>query len=125
MKKLFLIEAISIGNFSFQAFIVQDEQNLPAFAIYIDDIKEPIILYKQNNKDLQISIAVEYLDYILLNKSKEIKRRKKYYTNFLNFMSQAEHKVFISLFKNQRLKYFKDEKILKGIKTLYINEKEN
>ncbi len=124
MKKLILIDEMQIGNLFFAAYVVEDHQKLPAFAIYINSLADPIILFQQqiDTNIINITVEVSYCDYIQREKSKEKSLRQKYLQTFTKFVNTAEARAKKTIFKEKEMRYVKDDRLVKKIKSLYLNE---
>jgi len=117
-----LIDKIQIGPIEFEAYIINDENNLEAFAIYFQQKKEPLILFQQISKDLKVEIKINQrlVDELQLLKAKDLKQRKEHYKIFQEFALNAEQKAKEIAFQDAKLTYISDIQIIKGIEQAYL-----
>lgn len=124
MKKLILIDRLAQGNMTIAAYVVEDSNEKPSFAIYLDQFKQPMILFKrlEGTKQIQITINSEQVEYMRKNRTPDIKIRRVFYKFFIDFVTQAEIKAKHTFFKDIDMQYLKDVEQLKYFKARYINE---
>ena len=124
MNKLILIDELTQGNFCIAAYVVEDEFKQPAFAVYVDPMEKPIILFKRipNTTNIDIIVNEEPIKYMRSKRTNDIKIRRQYFKRFLVFMTAAEKKAKCTFFKNVEMKYLKDLEKLKLYRSIYVDE---
>jgi len=124
MKKLILIDEIQIGQLFFSAYVVEDENSLPAFAIFLDKLDDPLIIFNQipNSNKIEITVAVHHYDYLQKHKTKDKKSRQLFFKNFYQFIKETEFKASKTIFKDKKMEYIKDFVVFKKVKASYIND---
>src|SRR5690606_28594755 len=117
-----LIDKIQIGQVEFEAYIINDENNLEAFAIYFQQKKEPLILFQQISSDLKVEIKInqELVNELQQLKAKDLKQRKEQYKIFQEFAPNAEQKAKESAFQDAKLTYISDIQVIKCIEQAYL-----
>lgn len=122
MKDNLLIDKIQIGLIEFEAYIIQDENNLEAFAIYFQKSTEPLILFQQvsSNYKVEIKINQQLVDELQLLKSKDSEKRKEHYKIFQEFALNAEQKAKEIAFQDTKLNYITDIQLIKSIEQAYL-----
>lgn len=117
-----LIDKIQIGQVEFEAYIINDENNLEAFAIYFQQKKEPLILFQQISSDLKVEIKInqELVNELQLLKAKDLKQRKEHYKIFQEFALNAEQKAKEIAFQDVKLTYISDIQVIKCIEQAYL-----
>ncbi len=117
-----LIDTIQIGDVKFEAYIIIDENNLEAFAIYFQQNEDPLVLFQQisNDHKVEIKINQQLVEELQLLKSKDIEQRKEHYKIFQEFVLNAEQKAKEIAFQDAKLKYFTDILLVKGIEQAYF-----
>ncbi|WP_149913180.1 hypothetical protein [Sphingobacterium cavernae] len=117
-----LIDKIQIGQVEFEAYIINDENNLEAFAIYFQQKKEPLILFQQISSDLKVEIKInqELVNELQLLKAKDLKQRKEHYKIFQEFALNAEQKAKEIAFQDAKLTYISDIQVIKCIEQAYL-----
>ncbi|MCA5004579.1 hypothetical protein [Sphingobacterium bovistauri] len=122
MIKSKLIDSIQIGQVEFEAYITIDENNLEAFAVYLDKSNEPLLVFQQisNNFNVEIKINQKLVDELQQYKSKDIDQRKEHYKIFQEFVLNAEQKAKEIAFQDTKLNYFTDIKLIKSIEQAYL-----
>lgn len=117
-----LIDKIQIGPIEFEAYIINDENNLEAFAIYFQQKKEPLILFQQISSDLKVEIKInqELVNELQQLKAKDMNQRKEHYKIFQEFALNAEQKAKDIAFQDAKLTYISDIQIIKGIEQAYL-----
>jgi len=117
-----LIDKIQIGPIEFEAYIINDENNLEAFAIYFQQKKEPLLLFQQISDDLKVEIKInqQLVDELQQLKAKDIKQRKEHYKIFQEFALNAEQKAKEIAFQDAKLTYISDIQVIKSIEQAYL-----
>ncbi|WP_160069853.1 hypothetical protein [Sphingobacterium bovisgrunnientis] len=117
-----LIDKIQIGQVEFEAYIINDENNLEAFAIYFQQKKEPLILFQQISSDLKVEIKInqELVNELQQLKAKDLKQRKEHYKIFQEFALNAEQKAKEIAFQDAKLTYISDIQVIKCIEQAYL-----
>jgi hypothetical protein len=117
-----LIDKIQIGPIEFEAYIINDENNLEAFAIYFQQKKEPLLLFQQVSSDFKIEIKInqQLVDELQQLKAKDIKQRKEHYKIFQEFALNAEQKAKEIAFQDAKLTYISDIQVIKCIEQAYL-----
>jgi len=117
-----LIDKIQIGQVEFEAYIINDENNLEAFAIYFQQKKEPLILFQQISSDLKVEIKInqELVNELQQLKVKDLKQRKEHYKIFQEFALNAEQKAKEIAFQDAKLTYISDIQVIKCIEQAYL-----
>ena len=117
-----LIDKIQIGQVDFEAYIINDENNLEAFAIYFQQKKEPLILFQQVSSDLKVEIKInqELVNELQQLKAKDLKQRKEHYKIFQEFALNAEQKAKEIAFQDAKLTYISDIQVIKCIEQAYL-----
>ena len=124
MKKLIKIEEIGIGKLWFTAYVLEDEYQVPCFAIFIDQEEVPLILFQPKPQSTEINLIVDQgtFDYLNKNKTTDKLLRRQYYKDFFLFMKRSEGKAKQTFFKEKKMIYLKDIDIIKEIKDRYITQ---
>lgn len=122
MKEKQLIDTIQIGDVKFEAYIIIDENNLEAFAIYYQQKEEPLLLFQQISSNLKVEIKInqQLVEELQLLKSKDTAQRKEHYKIFQEFALNAEQKAKEIAFQDSKLNYFTDVQLIKTIEKAYI-----
>jgi hypothetical protein len=117
-----LIDKIQIGQVEFEAYIINDENNLEAFAIYFQQKKEPLILFQQISSDLKVEIKInqELVNELQQLKAKDLKQRKEHYKIFQEFALNAEQKAKEIAFQDAKLTYISEIQVIKCIEQAYL-----
>jgi hypothetical protein len=117
-----LIDKIQIGPIEFEAYIINDENNLEAFAIYFQQKKEPLLLFQQVSSDFKIEIKInqQLVDELQQLKAKDIKQRKEHYKIFQEFALNAQQKAKEIAFQDAKLTYISDIQVIKCIEQAYL-----
>lgn len=117
-----LIDKIQIGQVEFEAYIINDENNLEAFAIYFQQKKEPLILFQQISSDLKVEIKInqELVNELQQLKAKDLTQRKEHYKIFQEFALNAEQKAKEIAFQDAKLTYISDIQVIKCIEQAYL-----
>ncbi|HLS39091.1 MAG TPA: hypothetical protein VK023_12555 [Sphingobacterium bovisgrunnientis] len=117
-----LIDKIQIGQVEFEAYIINDENNLEAFAIYFQQKKEPLILFQQISSDLKVEIKInqELVNELQQLKAKDLKQRKEHYKIFQEFALNAEQRAKEIAFQDAKLTYISDIQVIKCIEQAYL-----
>lgn len=117
------IDKIQIGAITFEAYIIEDENKLEAFAIYFENNKAPLILFQQDviNKQVEIKINTQLVDAMQQLKSKDSDERKVHFKLFQEFVLNAEQKAKEMAFgEDKKLYYITDVQFLKSIEQAYL-----
>lgn len=122
MNKLILVDSIVIGNFEYVGYITSIGVDYRAYAIFVNNHEEPILLMKNqvDTTDVHISFNDELFAYIQTNKTKDIKIRKLYYKQFYHFIIESEKKASYMVFKGKKLSYIKNSEALSLYKKQYL-----
>lgn len=122
MSKTKLIDKIQIGEIKFEAYIIIDENNLEAFAVYFDKVEEPLILFQQDiaNNQVEIKINQELVDQLQQLKSKDLALRKEQFKTFQDFALNAEQKAKQIAFQDKKLNYVSDIQLIKNLEEAYL-----
>lgn len=122
MNTPLLIDKIKIGNIEFEAYIIKDENNLEAFAIYFQGEKEPLIMFQQvaSNYKVELKINQDLVDKLQQFKSKDPQQRKEHFKIFQEFALNAEQKAKEIAFQDARLIYFSDIQLIKSIEQAFL-----
>lgn len=121
MKKIIFIEELQLGNFLFQGYIVQHDNDCLAYSIFVNDFELPLIqMIADENKNVTIKFGSETCDHIIKNRTQDKNLRKEIFKDFMNFMINSEKKAAYMVFKNEKLKYIKSSKEIIEIKRRYI-----
>lgn len=117
-----LIDKIKIGKIHFEAYIIIDENNLEAFAIYCQKSETPLILFKQISSDYKVEIEINQKQVEVLQqlKSDNPEVRKEHFTKFQEFVLNAEQKAKEIAFQDIKLKYYSDIQLIKSIEEAYL-----
>lgn len=117
-----LIDKIKIGNIEFEAYIIVDENNLEAFAIYCQKADTPLILFKQISSDYKVEIEINQKQVEVLQqlKSKNPTQRREHFMLFREFVLTAEQKAKEIVFHDTKLNYFTDVQLIKSIERAYL-----
>jgi hypothetical protein len=117
-----LIDKIKIGNIEFEAYIIKDENNLEAFAIYFQGEKEPLIMFQQvaSNYKVELKINQDLVDKLQQFKSKDPQQRKEHFKIFQEFALNTEQKAKEIAFQDARLIYFSDIQLIKSIEQAFL-----
>lgn len=118
-----LIDKRTIGRIDFEAYIIEDEKKLLAFAIYFQKHQTPLLLFQQNipNEKVEIIVNKDLVSKLQLLKPKDEKIRKEQYIEFRTFVLEAEQQAKELVFKDKRLEYYSDVNLLKSIKQAYLS----
>lgn len=123
MKNPKLVDKITIGTVEFAAYIVDDENNLEAFAIYYQHEKEPLLMFQQignGDNEVEIKINKEMVEKLQLLKSKDLQQRKAHYIAFREFALNAEQKAKEIALKDKKLYYLTDVQLIKCLEQAYL-----
>jgi hypothetical protein len=122
MNTPLLIDKIKIGNIEFEAYIIKDENNLEAFAIYFQGEKEPLIMFQQvaSNYKVELKINQDLVDKLQQFKSKDPQQRKEHFKIFQEFALNTEQKAKEIAFQDARLIYFSDIQLIKSIEQAFL-----
>ena len=122
MTKTRLIDSIQIGQVEFAAYIVIDEYDLEAFAVFFDKSEEPLLQFQQvsNNLDVEIKINQKLVEKLQQYKSKDIEQRKEHFKIFQEFALNAEQKAKEIAFQDAKLNYCTDTQLIKSIEQAYL-----
>lgn len=122
MKTPMLIDKIQIGNIIFEAYIVEDENKLEAFAVFYQDEMEPLLLFQQNAKDnnVEIKLNTDLVIKIQEVKAKDSALRKKHFKTFQEFALNAEQRAKELLFKNKKVEYISDIRLIKALEKDFL-----
>lgn len=117
-----LIDKIQIGNIEFEAYIIDDENNLEAFVIYFQKLKEPLLMFQQVASDYKIEIKInqKLVEELQHFKSKDAAQRKEHYKMFQEFALKAEQKAKEIAFQDAKLNYITDIQLIKSIERAYL-----
>lgn len=117
-----LIDKIQIGNIEFEAYIIDDENNLEAFVIYFQKLKEPLLMFQQVASDYKIEIKInqKLVEELQHFKSKDAAQRKEHYKMFQEFALNAEQKAKEIAFQDAKLNYITDIQLIKSIEQAYL-----
>lgn len=121
-KKLILIDHITIGNLTFTAYVLENEDKHPAFAIFLDKQEEPFVLFNPilDSNNIRVTVEKKLFEYMNQQKSNDIKLRRKYIKIFMNFMAQSEAKAKNTFFKDKEMTYIEDTELMNMIKDSYL-----
>ena len=122
MNTPLLIDKINIGNIEFEDYIIKDENNLEAFAIYFQGEKEPLIMFQQvaSNYKVELKINQDLVDKLQQFKSKDPQQRKEHFKIFQEFALNTEQKAKEIAFQDARLIYFSDIQLIKSIEQAFL-----
>lgn len=121
MRNLKLIDNKKIGNLEFNAYITEDENELKAFAIYFQNTLEPLLLFEQDaTNNIEIKINEKLVNTLQQLKSKDDKQRKIHYKVFQEFVLEAQQEAKELIFKDKKIKYITDVKLIKNIEKAYL-----
>lgn len=123
MKNPVLVDKITIGTIEFAACIVEDENNLEAFAIYYQHEKEPLLMFQQIDSganEVEIKVNQEMVDKLQLLKSKDPQQRTAHYIAFREFALNAEEKAKEIALKDKKLYYLTDVQLIKCLEQAYL-----
>lgn len=122
MNKHTLIDKIRIGLIGFEAYLIEDDNKLQAFAIFLDDSKDPLLLFQKDKKNekIDITLNVKIADEIQSLKSKDSTVRKEHFKIFQQFVLESEQKAKEMVFKDKRLHYITDVQLLRSIQEAYL-----
>ncbi len=117
-----LIDKIQIGNINFMAYIIEDENNKEAFAVFYQNELDPLLLFQQDAEGENIEIK---LNTVLVSKIQEIKSkdsilRKKHFKLFQEFALNAEQEAKNMVFKDRKIEYISDIKLLKSLEKDFL-----
>ncbi len=117
-----LIDKIQIGSSDFEAYIIKDENKLEAFAVYFQNITDPLVLFQQKkvNKKVEITLNTSLFNKLKHFKAKDSDLRKKHFKMFQEFTLNAEQKAKEIIFKDQKLKYISDIQLIKSLEKAYL-----
>ena len=117
-----LIDKLQIGAVAFEAYIIIDENNLEAFAIYFQDVKEPLIIFQQDpkNKHVEIKVNQQLVKDLHQLKSNDSAQRKEHYKIFQEFALNAEQQAKEIAFQDKKLHYVTDIELLKSLEQAYL-----
>ena len=124
MKKIKHIDTIKIGLMTFEAYIIQDNNNLEAFGIYLQNNDKPLLLFQQDvpNEKIDIQIDSQLVNDMQKLKSKDSDQRKEHFKTFQEFVLESEQVAKELVFKNKKLIYMTDVQLLKSIENTYLIE---
>lgn len=122
MKNNKLIDQLQIGGIEFEAYIIIDDNDLEAFAVYFQKSKEPLILFKQVSKDFKVEIEInqQQVDFLQQFKSKDLEQRKEQFKLFQEFVLNTEQKAKEIAFQDNKLTYYTDIQLIKSIEEAYL-----
>lgn len=116
-----LTDKLQIGKIDFEAYIIKDENNLDAFAVYFQNAEEPLIQFQQTEIDeVEIKINQQLFGTMLQLKSKDRAQRKVHYKRFQEFVLNAEQDAKERVFQDKRLNYITDIQLLKKTEQRYL-----
>ncbi|MCI0922631.1 hypothetical protein [Sphingobacterium rhinopitheci] len=117
-----LIDKKQIGKIKFEAYIIEDDNKLEAFAIYFQSSKKPLLLFQQENitGKIEIKINKTLVDRLQLLKSKDDSLRKEHYKQFQKFVLEGEQVAKEIAFKDKKLHYITDVQLIKSIEQTYL-----
>lgn len=121
MRKVELIDKIQIGTLKFQAFILEDEHQLEAFAVYVDEVTEPLILFQQQDagKLIDVKVYPEQVEYLQSKNAIDDPEAKDHYRRLQDFVLNSENTAKDSVFKDKKLEYLTDVNLIKRIKQAF------
>jgi hypothetical protein len=122
MNKLIFVESINVGKFSFKGYIVEKNDNVLSYCIFVNDMEVPLIeLLPDLERNVKISVNKDIVDFINNNKTPDKKLRMTYFKQFYNFIIASEKKASYMVFKKQKLNYIKNSTEILFIKKSYID----
>ena len=121
MKKLILVESITIGNFTFEAIILENKYGELCFSIYLNNLDEPMLtFYVIDQSNIGITVNEKCLDHVYINRTIEKTQRRKFFKKFYDFIITSEKKAAYMVFKDKKMNYIKDSEIIIDMKNRYI-----
>lgn len=121
MKKLILVESITIGNFTFEAIILENKYGELCFSIYLNNLDEPMLtFYLIDQSNIGITVNEKCLDHVYTYRTIEKTQRRKFFKKFYDFIITSEKKAAYMVFKDKKMNYIKDSEIIIDMKNRYI-----
>lgn len=123
MKKIIFVDEIIIGNFCFQCYVLDRENDYLSFSVFIKDMDIPFVDFIADPQlTVEIKFHEETIDFINKNKTLDKNKRKEYFKIFYDYLIDSEKKARYMVFKRKKLNYIKNATELIALKKMYINE---
>lgn len=122
MTRLKFIDKTKIGLIEFDAYIIEDENKLEAFAVYFQDITEPLLMFQQDvvNEKIHININIALVEELQKLKSKNPVLRKEQFKQFQQFVLDAEQVAKQIAFDDRKMFYVSDVQLIKSIEQAFL-----
>ena len=122
MKKLEIVDKAHIGNLDIEAYILDDDNQLKAFGIFVEGHDNALILFQQelDGKSVNININTKLIEVLNKNKSEDPNLRKEIYNSFREFVLESEQTAREKVFKDKKFNYLTDVELIKSIEKDYL-----
>lgn len=122
LTKIITVDHQNIGTVKFRAYIVVMQNDELGFAIYLNELSSPLILFVQEEAN-RVNFKVDDDQFYWIVKNSKFKKadRKQFYNEFEVFMRNMEHRAKVYLFQDNTVNYISASREIIRYKNQYID----